>query len=100
MLLVTCFTFFGLSAIQNLSYFTNAFDGQKICVNINEQEEENETSNNEEVKEAKEKFDDRQWVNLIAYANAVKVLTERHQAFCPSAAFIEVATPPPEAQFV
>ncbi|MAY85042.1 MAG: hypothetical protein CMP59_13010 [Flavobacteriales bacterium] len=97
MLLVTFFTFFGLSAIQNLSYFTELFDGQKIAVNLNVQEEENETSNNEEAKEVKEKYDGKQKVDQFAYESSVKVREERHKAFCPSAAYIEVATPPPEA---
>lgn len=96
MLMVTCFTFFGLSTIQNLSYFTDFFDGQKISMNLNAQEEENETSNEEEAKEVKEKFDNRNKGYQLAYESYMKVQAERHQTFGIASAFIEVATPPPE----
>lgn len=51
MLLISAFTFVGLSAIQNISYFSDVFGEVKITINLSSQEEENETSSNE-VKES------------------------------------------------
>jgi predicted aminopeptidase len=97
MLLVTCFTFFGLSAIQSLSYFSKLFDGHKIVLNINAQEEENETSNNEEAKAAKEKLDRYAKIRQFAIQASLRLGTFDKHIFFPSAAYIEVITPPPEA---
>lgn len=95
MLLVSTFTFFGLSAIQSLSYFTNFLGEQRITINVAAQEEENETSNNE-VKEAKEAFE-KQAENFLEIQYSARHLTAFHRYFHKwDFDFIEVATPPPE----
>lgn len=97
MLLVTCFTFFGLSAIQNLSYFSKLFDGDKISLNINAEEEENKGSNEKEVTEVKENLHRSSKISKSAYEGKIKVCASRHRNSSFSASFIEVITPPPEA---
>ena len=55
MLIVSAFTFFGLSALQNVSHFTDWFGDVKIVFNLTNEEEESEESS-KEVKEVKEKL--------------------------------------------
>lgn len=97
MLLVSGFTFFGVSAIQNLSCFTEVFDDLKVSLSLNAQEEENETSNNEEVNEVKEKLDKNTRLIQLAYEEEMKVREARQEIIFPSSAFVDVITPPPQA---
>lgn len=96
MLLVSTFTFFGLSGIQNLSYFTDLLGDQRITINLNASEEENETSNNEEVKEAKEKDANKLGGRLMMSTSALQQLASKDRHSIPDPAFREVSTPPPE----
>lgn len=94
MLLVSAFTFFGLSALQNLSYFTDFLGDVKITVNISTQEEEeSETKTSNEVKELKNKNSNYQSKLALFCLNslAFKVYSLKH-----STAFLEVVTPPPK----
>lgn len=93
MLLVSAFTFFGLSALQNLSYFTDFLGDVRITVNISTQEEENETKTSNEVKELKNKNSNNQSrLALICLSSlSFKVHSLKH-----STAFLEVVTPPPK----
>lgn len=97
MIAVTAFTFFGLSCIQNLSYFTDLFDGQTITINIAAQEEENETSNNEEVKQVNESLHQREnFRQLLVRENSTTLLAFHHHSLVFHNGYLEVATPPPE----
>jgi len=96
MLLVTLFTFFGLSAIQNLSYFSSLLGDVKICVSFMNEEEENENSNNEEVKEIKEKIDDKRTDHSLSQIYERLQLMHRSPTLKTLTIFNEVSTPPPE----
>lgn len=95
MLLVSTFTFFGLSAIQSISYFTNFLGEQCITINVVAQEEENETSNNE-VKEAKEAFEKQSAELLLERCNSYHAIAFLHHSLAIENGFSEVSTPPPE----
>jgi len=95
MLIVSAFTFFGLSAIHNASYFTNFFGENKIELTI-VNEEESESSNEVEVKEAKsyQNFDSKDFANT-QFNNSTSIAFQElllHE----STHFFEVSTPPPE----
>jgi hypothetical protein len=94
MLLVSAFTFFGLSALQNVSYFTNLFGDVKITINITAQEEENETSNNE-VKEIQSKISAQEDSFAINKCNISNAISYRGYSSKTLKGFLEVATPPP-----
>lgn len=95
MLLVSTFTFFGLSALQSLSYFTSLLGDQKITLNIAAQEEENETSN-KEVKEVKEAFEKQSAHYMSLNCSAIHHTAYHRHIQKWEHDFIEVATPPPE----
>lgn len=94
MLLVSGFTFFGLSSIQYLSYCTDLFGDLKISFNISTQEEENETSNNE-VQEVKEKLNTAYSVFAIYSCNNSNAIAWNEHILKLHNGFSEVATPPP-----
>lgn len=97
MLVVTAFTFFGLSALQNISFFTNLLDGKAISINITAEEEENEASNNEEVKEVMEKLDFREdFRNFLKRANSTHSLAFQDHSLILHNGYLEVVTPPPQ----
>ena len=102
MLFVTAFTFFGLPALQNISYFTDFFGDFKVTVNIAAQEEENETtnSNNEEAKESKSKNNNSLSSLSLYHTKTLKSLAIQKHLLRHSSAIIEVATPPPESFIV
>ncbi|MEQ8625489.1 MAG: hypothetical protein RJQ00_03640 [Vicingaceae bacterium] len=99
MLFVSAFTFFGLSALQNISYFTDFFGDIKITVNITTQEEENETtnSNNEESKESKCKNGNGLGSLSINHTNRLSSIAIQKHLLRHSTTILEVATPPPES---
>lgn len=95
MLLVSVFTFFGLSGIQNISYFTDWMGDVKISFNVTAEEEENEGSSNE-IKEVKEK--------LVTGSTRFSLQYIYSEAFCGFKSdfltlhkgYLEVFSPPPE----
>ena len=93
MLFISAFTFFGLSAIQNISYFTTFFGEAKIQLII-ETEEENEGAN--EVKEIKgnQLYQDND-LAIFQYDNLTSTAFHKHQLI-KLVDFSEVSTPPPE----
>ncbi len=94
--MVTAFTFIGLSVIQSLSCFTDIFGDQEITFSISPQEEENETSGNEEVKEIKEKTDNKETDQLLSAFNLnIPSISREIYLHIPNG-FYEVSTPPPE----
>jgi hypothetical protein len=95
MLVISAFTFFGLSALQNLSYFTNVFGETKITINISAQEEENETTNSE-VKEVKAQIKSNHKGLITSKCNAAHLLAFHHHNFKLNSGYLEVVTPPPE----
>lgn len=91
MLVLSLFSFVGLSGIQSLSYF---FDGSKFAINFNiEEESETKTSEESEVKCEKE---------IVNYSFVIQdqdhffATAYHNHLFSLSNHFIEVATPPPE----
>ena len=95
MLLVSVFTFFGLSALQNISYFTELFGDVKITINITAQEEENETSNNE-VKEIQDKVSQQKDSFAVNQYNIASAVSLHRHADKLSEGYTKVATPPPK----
>ena len=96
MLFVSAFTFFGLSALQNISYFTDFFGDVTITVNISMQEEENETSTSNEVKESKSKNNNTLSNLSLIYLNTLNSLAFQVHSLKHSSTVLEVATPPPK----
>ncbi|KAA3650740.1 MAG: hypothetical protein DWP98_03995 [Bacteroidetes bacterium] len=96
MLIVSAFTFFGLSALQNISYFTDYFGDIKITINITTQEEENETQSSE-VKEVKSKV--ASVLNSLAISgyNQTNAIAFKSNSLKLSKGHLKVTTPPPEA---
>jgi hypothetical protein len=94
MLLVSGFTFFGLSGIQSLSYYTDLFGDLNISFNLTAQEEENETSNNE-VQEVKEKLSTAYRELAIYSCNISNAIAWNEHVLKLHNGFFEVATPPP-----
>jgi|SRR5690554_8139179 len=96
MLLMTVYTFMGLSTLQNISYFTDWMGDVTIKLNITASEEESETSNSNEVKEVKEVlFNHRNKLAISQYNNVLNLEFSNHRSL-PEEAFSEVITPPPE----
>lgn len=93
MLVVSAFTFFGLSAIQNISYFTNLFGETKIQVTI-ANEEENESAN--EGKEAKGNELEKDYNFAIFQHNKSTSTAFQELLLIEFCTFSEVSTPPPE----
>lgn len=92
MLVLSLFSFVGLSGVQSLSYL---FNGAKFTINLNiEEESETKTSEESEVKSEKEVVN----YNFVIQEQDHFFATAYHNhLFSLSKHFIEVATPPPEA---
>ena len=95
MLLVSAFTFFGLSGIQNISHFTDWLGEIKITFNLTSEEEESEESSNE-VKEVKEKLVS----GAIQYALQLQQLNAisnwETKSLLLNKGYFEIFSPPPE----
>ncbi len=96
MLLITAYTFIGLSTLQNISYFTEWMGDVKITLSITASEEESETSNSSEVKEVKEVFHNERNKSVLSQYNTILNLELVNHKNIPEEAFCEVLTPPPE----
>ena len=82
MLLMTVYTFMGLSTLQNISYFTNWMGDVTIKLNITASEEESETSNSNEVKEVKEVlFNHRNKLAISQYNNVLNLEFSNHKSY-------------------
>jgi len=93
MLLVSVFTFFGESALQSISCFTNVFNDQLIIVDFTG-EEENETSKNE-AKEVVTQTEDQNNLAILQH-NHLNSIAFHKCNLKGSGDFSEVTTPPPE----
>jgi hypothetical protein len=96
MLVITAYTFIGLSTLQNISYFTDWMGDVKITLSITASEEESETSNSSEVKEVKEVFHNERNKFALEQYNTILNLELTNHKNIPEEAFCEVLTPPPE----
>lgn len=93
MLVITAYTFIGLSTLQNISYFTDWMGDVKVTLSITASEEESETSISNEVKEVL--HNERNKFALIQYNTILNLELVNHKNI-PEEAFCEVLTPPPE----
>lgn len=98
MLLVSGFTFFGLSMLQNMASFTDFFGDTKISFTVvMSSEEENETTNTNEVKENYAKHNNGSLSDeFLQKSKQLKFYTSQA---CEIIYFKEVPTPPPEHSF-
>jgi hypothetical protein len=93
MLLVTGFTFFGLSSIQSVSFFSDFFGESKIVIELNS-EEENEVTVEIKVIEG-ELVERRNGWSLFQCDQLNFLAFHRAKSIFP-AHYLEVSTPPPE----
>lgn len=97
MLLVSSFTFFGLSILQNISQFTDFFGDTEISFTmVMTNEEENETNTNNEVKEKSGKEYLSSSYLATCYIEAQELLKYRSHQLRYIKYYLEVPTPPPE----
>src|SRR5690554_3095061 len=97
MLIVSGFTFFGLSILQNVSEFTDFFGDTEISFTmVMTNEEENETNTNNEVKEksGKEYYSSNYHANC--YLESKELLKYLSHQLNYNRYYLEVPTPPPE----